>query len=85
MRTARIPLTEVNISGNVIPSVSLAPRPHPALCRLQYGKAGRAWYLFSREHDVISKWQRMKKPSFTYWSTNYKFKSWRVWQLPPAS
>ena len=35
--------------------VSLVPRPRPAL---QYGKAGRAWYLFSREHDVIGKLQK---------------------------
>ena len=34
---------------------SLVPRPHPAFHRLQYGKAGRAWYLFSHEYDVISK------------------------------
>ena len=33
------------------------PTPCPAFCRLQYGKAGRAWYIFSREHDVIEKWQ----------------------------
>ena len=25
----------------------------PAFCHLQYSKAGRAWYLWSREHDVI--------------------------------
>ena len=35
--------------------LSLVPRPNPAFRRLQYGKAGRAWYLFSREHDVITK------------------------------
>ena len=34
---------------------SLVPRPRPAFRRLQYGKAGRAWYLFSHEYDVISK------------------------------
>ena len=34
---------------------SLVPRPRPDFRHLQYGKAGRAWYLFSREHDVISK------------------------------
>ena len=28
---------------------SLVPRPRPAFRRLQYRKAGRAWYLFSRE------------------------------------
>ena len=25
------------------------PVPRPAFCRLQYGKAGRAWYIYSRE------------------------------------
>ena len=25
---------------------SLVPRPHPAFRHLQYGKAGRAWYIF---------------------------------------
>ena len=25
------------------------PVPRPAFRRLQYGKAGRAWYIFSRE------------------------------------
>ena len=33
---------------NVVIS-SLVPRPRPAFRHLQYGKAGRAWYLFSRE------------------------------------
>ena len=33
----------------------LVPRPHPASHHLQYGKAGRAWHLFSHEHDVIGK------------------------------
>ena len=40
---------------------SLIPRPCPAFRRLQYGRAGRAWYLFSREHDVISKWRKFAK------------------------
>ena len=33
----------------VLPYASLVPRPRPAFRRLQYGKTGRAWYLFSRE------------------------------------
>ena len=32
---------------------SLIPRPRSAFRRLQYEKAGRAWYLFSHEHDVM--------------------------------
>ena len=35
----------------------LIPRPHPAFCCLLYG---RAWYLFSCEHDVIGKWQKFQ-------------------------
>ena len=31
---------------------SLVPRPQPAFRHLQYGKMGRAWYLFSHEHDA---------------------------------
>ena len=56
----------------------LVPRPHPAFHYLQYGKAGRAWYLFSSEYDVIDKWQRTKKWTFTYCSTNYEFNAWCV-------
>ena len=37
---------------------SLVPRLRPAFHRLQYGKVGRAWYFFSREHDVIEKWRK---------------------------
>ena len=33
---------------------SLVPRPRPAFCCLQYRKA---WYLFSREHDIIRNFQ----------------------------
>ena len=40
------------------PDPSLVPRPHPALHCLKYGKAGRAWYLFSCEHDIIGKWPK---------------------------
>ena len=40
---------------------SLVSRPHPAFCRLQYGKAGRVWYIFSREHDVIGKWPKFSE------------------------
>ena len=40
---------------------SLVPRPRPAFRRLQYRKAGRAWYLFSNEHDVIGKWRKFSE------------------------
>ena len=30
-------------------SLSLVPSPHLAFHRLQYSKAGRAWYISSRE------------------------------------
>ena len=41
-------------------SLASFPVPRPAFRRLQYGKAGRAWYIFSREHDVIEKWQNFQ-------------------------
>ena len=37
------------------------PVPRPAFHRLQYGKAGRAWYISSHEHDVIDKWQKISE------------------------
>ena len=45
----------------LFPDCSLVPRPRPAFRRLQYGKAWRAWYLFSREHDVIGKWRKFSE------------------------
>jgi len=47
-------------SGHLVPLGSYVPRPHPAFRHLQYGKVGRAWYLFSHEHDIINKWQKKK-------------------------
>ena len=45
-----------------------------AFCLLQYGKAGRAWYLFSCEHDVINlmvkKIQNEKSKFHTYCTFN---------------
>ena len=49
------------LSAKLWQTGSLVPRPHPAFRRLQYGKAGRAWYLFSREHDIISKLRKIAK------------------------
>ena len=40
---------------------TLVPRPHPAFHRLYYRNAGRAWYLLSREHDILSKWQNFSE------------------------
>ena len=42
--------------GGIGETSHLVPRPQPAFCHYQYGKAGRAWYLFSCEHEVIGKW-----------------------------
>ena len=44
----------------LVVKVTSFPVPRPAFRRLQYGKAGRAWYIFSREHDVIEKWQNFQ-------------------------
>ena len=46
---------------NSVYYISLIPRPHPAFRHLQYGKAWRAWYLFSCEHDVIGKWWKFSE------------------------
>ena len=66
---------------------SLVPRPHPAFRRLQYGKAGRAWYLFSCEHDVISKLRKFAELTgcVSRISTNYALNAQCVRQSPPAS
>ena len=67
--------------------VSLVPRPRPAFRRLQYGKAGRAWYLSSREHDVISKlWKFAELAGCVSRIFNrYTFNAQCVRQSPPAS
>ena len=38
-----------------VDSIASFPVPLPAFRRLPYGKAGRAWCISSREHDVIDK------------------------------
>ena len=42
------------------------PVPRPAFRCLQYGKTGRAWYISSREHDVIEKWQNFQNEDATF-------------------
>ena len=49
------------VQHNLIGALSLIPRPHPAFHRLQYRKAWRTRYLFSREHDIIGKWQKFSE------------------------
>ena len=46
--------------------VASFPGHRPAFRCLQYGKAGRAWYIFSREHDVIEKWQNFQNEDATF-------------------
>ena len=48
--------TQTSHCGILFPLSSLIPRPCPAFRCFQYGKVGRAWHLFSHEHDVIRKW-----------------------------
>ena len=55
-RAVDVLTSEDTLVGHAPREISLVPRPRPAFRRLQYGKAWRAWYLFSREHDVIGKW-----------------------------
>ena len=67
---------------------SLVPRPRPTFRHLQYGKAGRTWYLFSYEDDVIWKWWiffRNEQTAFCEVSTNYTLNTWCAWQSPSAS
>ena len=65
---------------------SLVPRPRPAFRRLQYGKAGRAWYLFSREHDIIGKLQKFAEQAvFRVFAIDYALNAQCVRQLSPAS
>ena len=40
---------------------SLVPRPRPAFRHLQYGKAGRAWYVSPHGHYVIDKWPKFSE------------------------
>ena len=54
-------LSQETQQGSPYLELSLVPRPRPAFRCLQYGKAWRAWYLFSREHDVIGKWQKFSE------------------------
>ena len=65
----------------------LVPRPRPAFCHLQYGKLVRAWYLFSREHDVIGKWWKCVELTSCVLciSTDhdYTLNAWCVQQSPP--
>ena len=55
-------------SNNVGPTQCVASFPghRPAFRHLQYGKAGRVWYIFSREHDVIKKWQNFQNEDATF-------------------
>ena len=48
--------SDTYLRTSLVPS----PTPWPAFRRLQYGKVGTAWYIFSREHDVIEKWQNFQ-------------------------
>ena len=62
---------------------SLVPRPHPPFCRFQYCKVGRAWCLFSCEHDVIRKWRKFAEQAmFCVFWTDYKLNARCVRQLP---
>ena len=50
----------VFVNMTILGTISLVPRPRPAFCHLQYGKVWRAWYLFSREHDIIGKCENLQ-------------------------
>ena len=42
------------------PSPSLISRPHPSSHHLPNTKEQGDWYLFSREYDIIGKWQEFQ-------------------------
>ena len=46
LRTNAVLSGEGNLSNTYL-EVSLVPRPRPAFCHFQYGKAGRTWYLLT--------------------------------------
>jgi len=62
---------------------TLASFPGPA--QLLIGKAGRAWYLLSYEHDVISNGKKIQNEKAMSCLTNHKFNAWCVQQSSPAS
>ena len=53
--TQQVHLEATVVQASCTTSLASFPVPRPAFRRLQYCKAGRAWYIFSREHDVIEK------------------------------
>ena len=61
-------------------SKGLVPRPHPAFRRFQYHKAGRAWYLFSREHDVIRKIFALFHFRVLYWTQTKEQEMGEAWE-----
>ena len=52
---------------------SLVLRSHPACDHLQYRQVGKAWYLFSHEHDKI----KTNRLCCAYCSTDYMLNAWR--------
>ena len=66
---------------------SLVPRPHPDLRHLQYGKIGRAWYLF---HVRLCNWKmakiwKMYRLRFACCSNDYTLNTRCIRQSPPTS
>ena len=59
--SAQVNLVTMSITDKSNLTPSLVPRPRPAFHHLQYGKMGRAWYLFPREHDIIRKWPKFSE------------------------
>ena len=76
-------------SGNTLCSTVVALFPGPTQLSGTSGteKWGeRAWYLFSREHNVIEKWWKYAEQlHFVYCSTDYMLNTWCVRQSLPTS
>ena len=52
---------KAHVHCQVLVCIASFPGPTQLICCLQYRKVGRAWYLFSCEHDIIRKWRNFQK------------------------
>ena len=58
----------------------------PGSSGMEHVYAGRAWYLFPCDHDVIEigpEFLEQKGNVFCCCSTNYVFNAWCEWYSPP--
>ena len=65
--------------------IYICPRPRPAFHNLQYGKVGRAWYLFSYEDGVINKWPKNSECKSKVKVQQTTSSTLGVYKFPPTS